>query len=187
VSRATMPVDGFGESSFTFSNLNVGMHTITATYNGDANFNTSNSLPRTIAITPGDIVNPTATLTSAPNVTLHNNPAPDYTITVTYADSAGIDFSTLGDSDIYVTGPNGFDEAAFFVSRNGNTATYRIPGFTATENGTYTIAMTGIKVKDTAGNRSIRALGARHPARHGVAARGRHAADRLSARLRYTP
>jgi len=42
---ATVPVNGSGVATFSTSSLGVGAHSITATYNGDANFATSTSAP----------------------------------------------------------------------------------------------------------------------------------------------
>ncbi len=44
-----------------------------------------------------------------------------YSFTVLYADDGEIDVHTLGDNDVRVTGPGGFDVAAAFVSVNFNT------------------------------------------------------------------
>ncbi len=102
---------------------------------------------------------PTAALTAA-DVT----PASDssYTFTVTYSDNLALLVSQLDDNDIRVTGPNGFDQPATFVSvdatDNGTprTATYQIsaPGGTwdAADNGDYTVAIAADQVADTVGN-----------------------------------
>lgn len=84
------------------------------------------------------------------------------TITVTYEDQGGVKVSTLDSSDIRITGPNGFNQTASFVSVNSSTdgtprtATYRInaPGgnWDQADNGTYTIAVQGNQVSDRAGN-----------------------------------
>jgi hypothetical protein len=84
------------------------------------------------------------------------------TFTVTYTDNAAVDTATLDNSDIQVTGPNGFNQSATFVEVNvsGNgtprTATYRInaPGgaWDASDNGTYTVSMQSDQVTDTNGN-----------------------------------
>jgi len=85
-----------------------------------------------------------------------------YTFTVTYSDNLALQVSQLDDNDIRVTGPNGFDQPATFVSvdttDNGTprTATYRIsaPGGTwdAADNGDYTVAIVADQVADTVGN-----------------------------------
>src|SRR5262249_2700694 len=85
-----------------------------------------------------------------------------YTFTVTYSDDAAIAFSSLGDGDVRVTGPNGFTAPATLVSVDVNsdgtprTATYRItpPGGTwdGADAGTYTVAVESGQVTDAAGN-----------------------------------
>lgn len=81
--------------------------------------------------------------------------------TVTYSDNAAIDVSTLGNDDIFVTGPNGFSRAASFVGvdnlSNGSprTATYSIAPPAAqwlpSDNGTYSISILPDSVSDTEG------------------------------------
>ena len=152
---APVPLVG-NQASFTTSTLSLGSHNITATYPGNGNYNGSTSSTKSISITPADTVAPTITNLTAPTVTLHNNPLPDYTFTVTFADNAGgsgIDFATLDNNDFVVSGPHNFSENAVLISRTGNVATYGFPGgFVATENGNYTIALNQGAVKDIAGN-----------------------------------
>ncbi len=89
--------------------------------------------------------------------------APTYTFQVTYTDDTAIDVSTIGANDIRVTGPNGYDQAATFVTidnpTNGTprTATYSITGpggaaFAPAANGTYTVLMQPNAVADTSAN-----------------------------------
>lgn len=99
---------------------------------------------------------PNATLTSSPNVIA---PATSYTFTVTYTglNAAPIKTSTLGNSNILVTGPNGFSQLATFVSvsTSGATsvATYSItpPGgvWSLNSSGTYNISVQVNQVSDT--------------------------------------
>ncbi|MBM4093016.1 MAG: hypothetical protein FJ276_26950, partial [Planctomycetes bacterium] len=82
------------------------------------------------------------------------------TVTVTYSDSGGVSTSSLDNNDIRVTGPNGYDALASFVSlaQNGNSwiATYTItpPGgsWDSADFGAYTIALTTDQIYDLAGN-----------------------------------
>jgi uncharacterized protein YkwD len=106
--------------------------------------------------------------TSAPAARLNASPvtsgdAPGtYTFTVTYSDDAAVNAATLGAGDVRVTGPNGFEQVARFMSvdsrANGlsRTATYRIsaPGgfFDAADNGTYTVWLRPGQVLDTNAN-----------------------------------
>ncbi|MEL6814875.1 MAG: DUF4347 domain-containing protein, partial [Cyanobacteria bacterium J06598_3] len=115
---------------------------------------------------PSDTTAPTASL-SAGNVSAA---ADSYDFTVTYEDASAVDVSSLDGSDIRVTGPNGFSQAASLVSVNQNgdgtprTATYRItpPGgdWAQADNGTYSVALVANQVADTEGNTvSAAALG----------------------------
>ncbi len=102
---------------------------------------------------------PQATLSNADDVVSAGGT--NELIVVTYSDNAGIDTSTLGDDDLRVTGPNGYDAAARLVSVNNavngtpRVATYAIdaPGGTwsAGDNGTYTILAQAGAVKDIEG------------------------------------
>ncbi|MCX6910683.1 MAG: Ig-like domain-containing protein, partial [Verrucomicrobia bacterium] len=82
------------------------------------------------------------------------------TITVTYSDGGGVSTASLGNNNIRVTGPNGYDTLASFgsVTQNGNTwtAAYTItaPGGTwdHADIGTYTIAAADTQIYDLAGN-----------------------------------
>jgi Viral BACON domain/Metallo-peptidase family M12B Reprolysin-like len=85
-----------------------------------------------------------------------------HTFTVTYSDNLAINVASLGTSDVRVTGPNGYDQMATFVSVNNatngtpRTATYSIspPGggnWMPLQNGTYTVAMVANEVQDTEG------------------------------------
>ncbi|WP_250632673.1 YDG domain-containing protein, partial [Rhodoflexus caldus] len=102
---------------------------------------------------------PTAALTTAPNVTSGGGTA--YNFTVTYTDNSNVNYSTLDNNDIEVTGPGGFSQFADFISAvpaansPSIVATYRItpPGgsWDAADNGSYTIAMRANQVTDDAG------------------------------------
>jgi hypothetical protein len=82
--------------------------------------------------------------------------------TVTFTDNVGIDVATVGTGDVRVTGPNGYNQIAQFVSVNSTTngtprsATYAVtpPGggvWTTLQNGTYSITMESGQVKDVEG------------------------------------
>ena len=85
-----------------------------------------------------------------------------YDFTVTYSDDLALDLDSLGDDDILVTGPNGFNQLAQFVSVDDagldqtQTATYRLdpPGgsWNLEDNGTYVITLQADQVLDTSGN-----------------------------------
>jgi len=88
--------------------------------------------------------------------------AASYTFTVTYKDNLAVNVATLDDSDLRVTGPNGYKQSAVLVSVNQKTsgsprtATYRItpPGgsWDPADNGTYTVSMQTGQVTDAVGN-----------------------------------
>jgi parallel beta-helix repeat protein len=103
------------------------------------------------------LTTPTAT-SAPPNVTAT---ASTFQFTVTYAASAGVNVSTLGNGDVRVTGPGGFNQLANFVSVDNNTngtprvATYSItpPGGTwdPADFGTYSIGVEPGQVADMNG------------------------------------
>jgi len=105
------------------------------------------------------VSNAPSAIGSFPNVTTPGGTS--YTFTVTYADATAIMVSTLDNNDIRVTGPNGFNQPATFVSVDNNTngtprtATYSItpPGgaWAPTANGTYTVSVEPNQVFNTNG------------------------------------
>ncbi|MDW8211177.1 MAG: YDG domain-containing protein, partial [Cytophagales bacterium] len=102
---------------------------------------------------------PTATLTSAPNVTTPGGTFYDFVIT--YTDNTNVAYSTLDNNDVVVTGPGAFSATATLLSATpannapSITATYRItpPGgsWDGMDNGTYTIAVQANQVADEQG------------------------------------
>jgi hypothetical protein len=90
-----------------------------------------------------------------------------YKFTVRYTSPNGIDVSTLGDDDILITGPNGYNLFADFTkakaTKGGSvTATYvaQAPGgvFDQGDNGLYSIIIQGGAVKDLAGTATATGL-----------------------------
>ncbi|MCX5658232.1 MAG: hypothetical protein NTW19_00750 [Planctomycetota bacterium] len=116
--------------------------------------------------TGADIAAPSASL-SAAGVSAAGGTS--YTFTVTYSDNTAVNASTIGSGDVLVTGPNGFSQAATFVSVNNSTngtprtATYSItpPGgaWASTANGSYSVALVAGQVTDTSGNAAAGVLG----------------------------
>ena len=106
-----------------------------------------------------DLQRPTAQV-AAGNIT--SGGGSTYSFTITYNDNVAMNAASVDSSDIRVTGLNGYDQVATFVSMNtgGNgsprTATYRIsaPGGTwdSTDNGSYSLSMRPNQVTDTSGN-----------------------------------
>ncbi len=85
------------------------------------------------------------------------------TFQVVYSDSADVVLlSTIDDTDVRITGPNGFDRPAVLVNATPNTdasvvtATYQVEtsgtAWDITQNATYTIAMQDQRVSDSHGN-----------------------------------
>ena len=86
-----------------------------------------------------------------------------YDFTVTYSDNVAINASSLDDSDVLVSGPNGYSQLATRVSVNDTsngtprTVIYRItaPGggtWDGADNGSYSIALQANQVSDVNGN-----------------------------------
>ena len=125
--------------------LGIGIYDVALTATDLAGNTTSDSSNNELTI-QADI--PTARL-NAPNVTTDG--ANTYTFTVTYQSSVGIDITGLDNQDIRVTGPNGFDQAAQFISVNTPSngtpriATYRISAWggawDVADNGSYTVTL----------------------------------------------
>jgi Ca2+-binding RTX toxin-like protein len=101
---------------------------------------------------------PTAALTAA---TLTKGGGSTHTFTVRYDDKLAMKASTFDNNDIRVTGPNGFNQLARFISATplgdgaSRTVTYRInaPGafWDSVDNGTYSVAIQSNQVSNTAG------------------------------------
>ena len=128
----TSSLDGSTTAVFSVSTLNVGTHTITATYNGDVNFPASTSNPVTLAVTqrtgPGGGVALTVTVNDATRTTTEANPPFSHTVagelvngdtyatavtgTPTYATAAG---TTAGTFEITVTGLSSANYTLAFV------------------------------------------------------------------------
>jgi uncharacterized delta-60 repeat protein len=101
---------------------------------------------------------PTATLTTVPPVV---SLLANVNFLVTYTDTSAINFSTLGDDNILIDGPNLYSQTATFVSAAPATnssaivAEYSMPApsgestFTTADNGAYVLIMQGDQVADT--------------------------------------
>ncbi|MEL6777978.1 MAG: DUF4347 domain-containing protein [Cyanobacteria bacterium J06597_16] len=105
-----------------------------------------------------DTARPTASVSAA----TVNAAASSYEFSIDYSDNVAIDVSTLGNGDVRVTGPNGFNQQATFIAVNNNTdgptrtARYRITppdgSWSNGDNGTYTVALQPNQVSDTSNN-----------------------------------
>nr|MCU0527803.1 carbohydrate-binding protein [Elainella sp. Prado103] len=110
-----------------------------------------------------DVTNPSVNMPPvASDVTIANGSSGNYTLVIDYSDNVAIDLSTLGATDIRVTGPNGFNELATLISTtpsNGGAsvrATYAVapPGGTwdFADEGEYFVSLQANEVSDTSGN-----------------------------------
>jgi predicted outer membrane repeat protein len=87
---------------------------------------------------------------------------PTISLTVTYADDIGISYDSLGDGDLWITGPNGFLAAATFVSvDNPSDGTPRVVNYSVagpggswdpSDAGLYQVYVEANQVSDTSGN-----------------------------------
>ena len=106
-----------------------------------------------------DTTEPVAALSVA-NVTLSGSPS--HSMSVTCTDDTAIKVSTLGNADLYVTGPNSFSNTVSFAGVDNatdgtpRTASYSLaaPGGTwdDADNGTYQVTLRGGEVTDTSNN-----------------------------------
>jgi hypothetical protein len=117
-----------------------------------------NSLFRNVRVydtNTSDTVAPTVTSLNAPAITTSSK---DYLFKVTYADNTFMNPGSLDSKDIRVTGANGFNQLAQFVSATSSSdrttveATYKITSNVGwginDKNGVYTIALEGNQVSD---------------------------------------
>ncbi|MDX2214220.1 MAG: GDSL-type esterase/lipase family protein [Oculatellaceae cyanobacterium bins.114] len=119
------------------------------------------SVPGTQDPPPVDLP-PTASLTAS-NFTPQGTTT--YSFNVTYADDNAISVASLGNGDVQVTGPGGFNQSAVLtaVSPSGDgtprTVTYRInaPGgsWDTADIGTYTVSLVANQVSDTSNNFAV--------------------------------
>jgi hypothetical protein len=106
-----------------------------------------------------DLSPPTAAANAAP-IGDESLGLSSYSFTVTFSDNSAIDTTTLGNTDLEVTGPNGYDQLATLVGVTGSgglvTATYSIPApggsWSSAANGSYVINVAANQVADTFGN-----------------------------------
>jgi hypothetical protein len=113
-----------------------------------------------IAVGVSDTTAPTRAISTAPAVLVPGGTTYDFTIA--YQDNRGLPATTLDNSDILVTGPGSFSQAAQFISSTPSLggayryATYRItaPGgaWDYHDDGAYTLTLNAAQVKDAANN-----------------------------------
>jgi len=125
------------------------------------------SFPLTIPSTPAAVDTPVAVESIAPTASLSaanlsTGDSSTYDFTVTYTDNNAVNVASFDNNDVQVTGPNGFNQLATFLSvndsSNGNprTVTYRVtaPGgsWDNADNGSYSVTLQSNQVSDTNGN-----------------------------------
>ncbi|HUU93775.1 MAG TPA: cadherin domain-containing protein, partial [Phycisphaerae bacterium] len=141
-----------------------GTYTVSMGANGVADTN-GNSVPAgalgtfDVAINNPDPVAPAAALAANDITTVSTAP---YAFTVTYTDNVAVNLGTVGYQNVRVTGPNGYDQLAWYSQidnwTNGSprTVTYCVYGpnwnWHWNDNGTYTVSMEANQVADTNGN-----------------------------------
>jgi hypothetical protein len=106
-----------------------------------------------------DLSPPTAAA-NAPSIGDESVGLTSYSFTVTFSDNSAIDATTLGNNDLTVTDPNGYQHLVTLVSTNGSgglvTATYAVAapggGWSSAADGSYLIGVRPNQVADTFGN-----------------------------------
>jgi Ca2+-binding RTX toxin-like protein len=165
--KVTLTIKGSsGSTTVNFVPRAVPSTTKTQTYYKDGVFtqitgtDTRLGVGSAVSLTIGasnDTSPPTASLSAS---TLTAGGGSTYSFKVTYSDPSGVDTSTVGGTEIKVTGPASFSQTAKFLSKTASgtsiTATYQISAndgiIDALENGTYTVTLLANKVKDTLGH-----------------------------------
>jgi hypothetical protein len=125
VTQSTVALSG-GQAKFTTSALAVGNHTVTAAYNGDANFNPSTSSPLTQTVNKAAT---STTLTASPNP---STPGQSVTFTATVTSGAGTPTGTVTFKDgaatlatvALVGNTAAFSTASLSPGQHSITATY---------------------------------------------------------------
>ncbi|MEG4273641.1 MULTISPECIES: choice-of-anchor Y domain-containing protein, partial [unclassified Microcoleus] len=157
-------IDAAGNLTYTPASGVSGIASVTATLSdngGTANNGVDTSAAQTFTINiTADTILPAASNLAAGNILVAGGTTK--TFTVDYSDNVAVNSSSLDNSDIRVTGPNGFNQLATLVSftptGNGTlrTATYQItpPGgsWDLGENGDYAIAIESGQVSDINNN-----------------------------------
>ncbi len=148
---ATEPAMSDDAKTITFTSTSANLVTESAT--GSQVYVVSTPLP------DADVTRPTFRVPTQPSVpAVGNNVLP---FTVIFEDNAFVDAGTLGNTDVVVTGPNGFSETATLfalVSTTGTSATvaYTVPApggtLSSEDNGTYVVTVRGSEVGDASRN-----------------------------------
>jgi hypothetical protein len=147
-----------GSTAGASHNFAAGNYAITLTATDeDGSYTVSSDI--TISNQP-DTTAPIASIGTLGSVTVAGDGT--YAFDASYSDNAAINWSSLGNSNLLVTGPNGFSQLATLIATNSDSdaslivATYRITvpsgAWTSDYNGTYTITLQANQVTDTSGN-----------------------------------
>jgi hypothetical protein len=114
----------------------------------------ANESSASISLIVSDNSPPVVSLASAPDLT--SGGGTNYTFTINYSDNVLVNRSSLDDSDIFVTGSNGFSATATLLSSTSTSGIYSIDApqqfWKSSDNATYTIALQANQVSDTANN-----------------------------------
>ena len=145
----------------SWDELDDGTYTVTVQAGSvaDTNANSVGAVQTTFDVAINDAVAPIASITAS-DIAVADTGATAYTFTIDYNDNIAIDVATLDNSDVVVTGPNGYSVTATFIESTttleNTTATYQItpPGgsWDGADDGTYTVTVQSGSVTDTNAN-----------------------------------
>jgi hypothetical protein len=116
----TRSIDAAGRASFAITTLGVGSHTITASYNGDGNYTSSNSASASQSV--GKATSSTTLATSSSTV----NPGQAVTFTATLANAAGTGTVTFFDGTLSLGTVNVAAGKASFTTSSLSNGTHSI-------------------------------------------------------------
>lgn len=156
VSSINLDIEPFDDA------LIEGDETVVITVLPGTNYEVTDDNVATVVVSDNDVADiqrPTADATVA-NISAGGEST--HTFTVIYSDNDAINVSTIGGTDIRVTGPNGYNQLAVFVSLNTEnngtprTSTYHVTApdgiWDYNDNGTYLLSMMPNQVMDISGN-----------------------------------
>jgi alpha-tubulin suppressor-like RCC1 family protein len=159
VSSINLDIEPFDDA------LIEGDETVVITVLNGTSYEVADDNVATVVISDNDVADnqrPTASTTVAD---ISSAGGSTHNFTVIYSDNDAINVSTIDGTDIRVTGPNGYDQLAVFVSLNTEnngtprTSTYYVTApdgiWDYSDNGTYLLSMMPNQVTDTSGNSVI--------------------------------
>jgi uncharacterized protein YkwD len=141
----------------TFSTVTIGSQNVKRDFVPTSTITTTTTTPP--PTTSGDTAAPTAVLSQANRL---NATQRFYSFYVTYSDDRAVNPATFDNSDIVVTGPNGYRQTAIFNSVDSTApgtprrVNYVVlgpaNGWDRADNGTYTVSLQSGQVADTSGH-----------------------------------